>query len=85
MTTRKKSELWFWVPFFQNQSTCSDFAQISTDFARIFTKAKVFGVRLHPLHPRLLHQCPGWPQVFGRRRFNFNSFHYLASVRSGVM
>jgi len=31
------------------------FAQISMDFARIFTKSKLLGVRLHPLHPRLLH------------------------------
>jgi len=48
----------------QNKSTYSNFAkvftrfaQISTDFARIFIKSKVLGVQLHPLHPRLLHQC----------------------------
>jgi len=38
------------------------FAQISTDFARIsrdFDYIKVSGVRFHPLHPRLLHQCSG--------------------------
>jgi len=29
-----------------------DFAQILSDFARIFTKSKVFGVRFHPLTPR---------------------------------
>jgi len=28
-----------------------DFAQISTDFFRIFTKSKLLGARLHPLHP----------------------------------
>jgi len=43
------------VPFLQNQSTQSDFAkffthfvQISTDFARIFTKSKLLEVRLQP-------------------------------------
>ena len=59
----KTTTLWFWVLFLWNQSTCSDFAkvfthfaQISTDFTQIFTKSKVLGVRLHPLHPCLLHQ-----------------------------
>jgi len=33
----------------------TDFVRISTDFARIFTKSELLGVRLHPLHPRLLH------------------------------
>jgi len=32
-----------------------DFARISMDFARIFTKLKLLGVRLQPLHPHLLH------------------------------
>ena len=43
---------------------CRDFAQISTDFTRvlrdftrIFTKSQHLGLRLHLLHPRLLHQC----------------------------
>jgi len=27
------------------------------DFDRIFTKSKVLGELLNPLHPRLLHQC----------------------------
>jgi len=42
----------------ENQSIYSEFvkvfthfAQLSTDFARIFTKSKVLGVRLHALHP----------------------------------
>jgi len=62
-----------WVPFLKNQSAQSDctkvfahFAQFSTyfarrlgSFARIFTKLSVLGVRLQPLHPRLLHQCKG--------------------------
>jgi len=34
-----------------------DFAQIFTDFARLFDKSKLLGVRLHPLHARLLHHC----------------------------
>jgi len=65
---KKSSALWCWVPFFVNQITYSDFAkvfthfaQISTyfarilkDFGRIFTKSKVFGVRLHS---RLPYQC----------------------------
>jgi len=33
------------------------FARILWDFERIFTKAKVLGVLLHPLAPCLLHQC----------------------------
>ena len=33
-----------------------DFAQILRDFAHIFNKSKLLVVRLHPLHPRLLHQ-----------------------------
>jgi len=32
----------------------TDFARVLEDFARIFTKSKVLGVRLHS---RLLHQC----------------------------
>jgi len=36
----------------------SSFARILWDFASIFTESKLFlGVRLHPLHPRLLRQC----------------------------
>jgi len=38
---------------------CLDFARIFKVFARIFTKSKLLGVRLHPLHPRLLHHWPG--------------------------
>jgi len=45
-----------------NQSTssvCAEiftlFSEISTDFAQIFTKSKLLGVRLHPLHSRPLH------------------------------
>jgi len=34
-----------------------DFAQIFWDFSRIFDKSKLLGVRLHPLHPRLLYHC----------------------------
>jgi len=41
---------------------CREFAKVFTDFARIFrdfnrvsTKSKLLGVRLHHLHPRLLH------------------------------
>jgi len=33
------------------------FAQILRDFARLFTKSKLLGVRLHSLLPRLLHHC----------------------------
>jgi len=36
------------------------------DFARIFTKSKLLGVRLHPLNPRLLRQ---WSDV-GRANKN---------------
>ena len=32
------------------------FSEILPRFSRIFTKSKLLGVRLHPLHPRLLHQ-----------------------------
>jgi len=39
------------VPFFTH------FAKIFTDVARIFTKSTVLGVQMHPLHPRILHQC----------------------------
>jgi len=35
----------------------SHFARILRDLAGIFTKLKLLGVRFHPLHPRLLHQC----------------------------
>jgi len=37
-----------------------DFAKISTDFKEFcpdIHQIKTLGVRLHPLHPRLLHQC----------------------------
>ena len=34
------------------------FSRILRDFAWIFTRSKVLRVRLHPLHPRLLHQWP---------------------------
>jgi len=33
------------------------FAQIFRDFAQIFDKSELLGVRLHPLHPCLLHHC----------------------------
>jgi len=39
---------------------CEDFhifTQISTDFAWIFTKSKILGLRLQPLHSRFLHRC----------------------------
>jgi len=50
---------------FSNQTTLGiifarifrDFAQIFKDFARNFDKPKLLWVPLHPLHPRLLHQC----------------------------
>ena len=32
-----------------------DFAKIFRDFARIFDTSKLLGLRLYPLHPRLLH------------------------------
>ena len=48
------------------------FARISSDFARIFTKSKVLGVRLHLLHPRLLHQC-----VCASRLQKFWQRHFL--------
>jgi len=34
-----------------------NFSWILRDFSRIFTKSNLLGVRLHPLHPRLLNQC----------------------------
>jgi len=33
-----------------------DFAKISRECARIFTRSKHSGVRLYPMHPRLLHK-----------------------------
>jgi len=44
------------------------------DFAHIFDKSKLLEVRLHPLHPRLLHHCSGshtavpYKSSFGPRR-----------------
>jgi len=40
-----------------------DFAHILRDFAQSFTKSKLLGVRLHSLHPHLLHLCTG-PRKF---------------------
>jgi len=37
-----------WAPFF---------CRIFRDFSRICDKPNIFGVRLHPLHLRLLHHC----------------------------
>ena len=34
-----------------------DFSRIFRDFSRILNKPKLLGVRLHPVYPRLLHQC----------------------------
>jgi len=34
---------------------CIDFARMFKDFAQIFNISKLLGVRLHPLHPHLLH------------------------------
>jgi len=31
------------------------FVRIFRDYAQIFNKSKLLGMRLHPLHPRLLH------------------------------
>jgi len=52
---------------FSNQNTLgaifsqisTDFTRIFRDFAQIFTKSKLWGVRLQPLHPRLLHTEAG--------------------------
>ena len=33
-----------------------EFQQVIRDFSRIYTKSKLLGVRLHPLHPHLQHQ-----------------------------
>jgi len=59
---KKRPHVHFWCHFLI-QTTYSSFAkvfthfaQMSTDFAWIFTKSKFLGVRLNPLHPRLLHQ-----------------------------
>jgi len=41
----------------------SGFCRIFRDFARIFTKSKLLGVRLHSLHPSLLHHCTSASQV----------------------
>jgi len=35
------------------------FTRIFNDLAQIFDKSKLFGVRLHSLHPRLLHHWLG--------------------------
>ena len=45
--------VWVFIHFAQ---ISTDFARILRDFAQIFTKLKVLGMRLHLLHPRLLHQ-----------------------------
>ena len=34
-----------------------EFSKIVQDFSRILNKPKLLGVRLHPVYPRLLHQC----------------------------
>jgi len=39
-----------------------DFFRLFRDFARIFDKSKHLGLRLYPLHPRLLHHCRNWPR-----------------------
>jgi len=55
-----------------------NFVQIFRDFARTFDKSKLLGVRLHPLHPRLLHHYFGLWLFFlscaemPRRRVLFN-------------
>jgi len=44
--------------FFKSSTLGAIFAQISTDFARIFTESKLLEVRLQPLHTRLLTSGP---------------------------
>ena len=70
----KKKLLSFWAPFFQIkacgcyfcscfQRVCSDFQGVCegfTDFARISTKSKLLGMRLHP---RLLRQYTRWYMI----------------------
>jgi len=50
----------FWAPslliFLGVAQIFRDFVKVFRDFAQIFTKSKLLGVRLHPLHHRLLHQ-----------------------------
>ena len=47
-----------WAPFLLRFSgSFGRLTEIFTDFARIFTKSKLLGVRLYPLHPHLMHQC----------------------------
>jgi len=42
--------------FVKSKSFFREFVKALRDFARIFTKSTLLRVRLHPLHPRLLHQ-----------------------------
>jgi len=80
----------FCAPFFSNQSMLGaisaqifreflkvfrDFARILWDFARIFTKSKLLGVRLHPLHPRLLHQ-----RAILQTKLHKNKHRYLTVI-----
>jgi len=53
-----------WAPLFEEKTLDAifsrifrDFVKIVRNFARIFDKSKLLGVRLHPLHHRLLHHC----------------------------
>ena len=63
-----KKRIICWAPFCSYfQGVCEGFqrfarilnyfSRILRDFGRISTKPKLLGVRLHPLHPHLLHQC----------------------------
>jgi len=47
-----------WMLFFEViQCLGAIFARIFRDFAQIFNKSQLFGVRLHPLQLCLLHHC----------------------------
>jgi len=74
MTSKNKetAALWFWWHFCKIKAHTAILRRYSRIlhrfpriFARIFTKSKLLGVCLHPLHPRLLHQ---WLAMQGRTR-----------------
>ena len=54
--------VWIFRDFSQN---FWDFPHIFRDFSRIFNKSKLLGVRLHPLHPHLLHKGRTQGEGFG--------------------
>jgi len=51
----KKVYMCFLVLEKRSQTLGAIFARIFRDFDQSFDKSKLLGMRLHPLHPRLLH------------------------------